>query len=82
MQAEGYAHVKAQELTGAKEGKGDGDAGGWMYTEANMRLFARSVVRLMQHGWPATFFLMYDEAWALTHQVYTASAPACVRWRW
>ena len=41
-----------------------------MSTADNMRLFARSIVRLMQHGWPATFFLMYDEAWALTHQVY------------
>ncbi|GLC45737.1 hypothetical protein PLESTB_000504000 [Pleodorina starrii] len=29
---------------------------------------ARNMVTLMQHGWPATFLLMFDEVWALIHR--------------
>mmetsp|Transcript_19000 Transcript_19000/g.36272 ORF Transcript_19000/g.36272 Transcript_19000/m.36272 type:complete len:500 (+) Transcript_19000:120-1619(+) len=52
---EGFVHIKAEELL--------------FKGLPPMENLARSIVRLMQHGWPASFFSMYDEAWAITNQV-------------
>eukprot|EP00501_MAST-03F_sp_TOSAG23-6_P001873 GSMAST32.ASY1.ANO1.1951.1 assembled CDS len=35
----------------------------------NTAALARSIVTLMQHGWPATFILLYDESWAMAREV-------------
>jgi hypothetical protein len=33
---------------------------------------ARAAATLLQHGWPASFLVVYDELWQLVHE---ASAP-------
>ena len=33
------------------------------------RELALACVRLMRHGWNPSFLLMYDEAWAVAHEL-------------
>ncbi len=35
----------------------------------NHTKLAQGVVALEAHGWPATFIIMYDEAWTIAHEV-------------
>ena len=39
------------------------------WKSVNHRALALGVVQLMQHGWHPSFLLMYDEAWAVAHEL-------------
>ena len=39
------------------------------WKSVNHRRLALGVVQLMQHGWHPSFLLMYDEAWAVAHEL-------------
>ena len=39
------------------------------WSAEGLHSLARAVIRLEELGWPASFLLMYDEAWALVHQL-------------
>ncbi|KAG2440534.1 hypothetical protein HYH02_010412 [Chlamydomonas schloesseri] len=42
----------------------------------DVHVLARSMVALMQAGWPASFLIMYDEVWALVQQASSLMAGA------
>lgn len=44
--------------------------------QLDVGLLARSVVHLMQCGWPPAFIMLYDEVWALIHRASRLMASA------
>jgi hypothetical protein len=39
------------------------------WKSVDVRALALGVVQLMQHGWHPSFLLMFDEAWAVAHEL-------------
>jgi hypothetical protein len=51
-------------------------AGSKLRWSADMGALADAVVALMQHGWPPTFLLAFDEVWAMQREVSGLLAAA------
>jgi hypothetical protein len=58
---EGFTHVPSSKLA-------------W---RASLPDLAAAVVTLMQHGWPPSFLLLYDEAWAMQAQAGALLGGCC-----
>jgi len=59
--SEGFAHASAAVLPWA------GDSAG----------IAAAAVTLLQHGWPPSFVLVYDQTWALSRQASSLISAVC-----